>query len=704
MRIAVEGCAHGELDIIYETIQEIEKIDGRKIDLLICCGDFQATRNLCDLKCMAVSDKYKDMCTFYKYYSGEKVAPMLTIFIGGNHEASNYLQELPYGGWVAPNIYYLGYAGVVQVAGIRIAGLSGIYKSQHWMQGRYEKPPYTDSTIRSVYHIRNLEVFRLKQLSGKIDIFLSHDWPAGVTKYGDEDSLLKRKPFFKDDIKSNTLGSPPCMELLERLYPSYWFSAHLHCKFAALVPEKGGTRVTKFLALDKCLPKRKFLQVLEVRSQEDGPVQLSYDLEWLTILYLTNHLLSVKSSIHYMPGQYSSDRWTYTPTAKEKQTVYEKFGSNLRIPLNFNRTVKPYDPDDTNTPIERPRLLINDQTTQFCQMLGIDDPSALLQIIANVTNNIRSSDVSMETSGEYTSESMEISFDEENVFSSTFEDSSTQYIVDSSSTNLSPKSNGDDSDNGDTSKSTLDGTVNSSTTFADSISMDDSNEQTSCIQTEPNCKKFKRRNYSLYSSTFRIVTTRKYGGRWLCSERRANSPSSQSRPTIILSKKMDKLTIISGILFLLADISAIISIAMPDWIITDVGGDTRLGLMWSCMTLYNRPQVCFKSELESEWMMALVCIFIGCILITATIILLVISHWDRTVIPFARWVGFGAMVLFCHAAVIFPMGFHIDEIGGQPYQLPNSHQVGIAYILFVLALWITVISELFAGKVCLPHF
>lgn len=50
------------------------------------------------------------------------------------------------------------------------------------------------------------------------------------------------------------------------------------------------------------------------------------------------------------------------------------------------------------------------------------------------------------------------------------------------------------------------------------------------------------------------------------------------------------------------------------------------------------------------------------------------------------------------------MGFHIDEIGGQPYQLPNSHQVGISYILFVLSLWITVISELFAGKVCLPHF
>ena len=33
-----------------------------------------------------------------------------------------------YGGWVAPNIYYLGNAGVVNFGGLRIAGLSGIYK------------------------------------------------------------------------------------------------------------------------------------------------------------------------------------------------------------------------------------------------------------------------------------------------------------------------------------------------------------------------------------------------------------------------------------------------------------------------------------------------------------------------------------------------------------------------------------------------
>ena len=45
MRIAIEGCLHGELDIVYNTIKYIEQEHQTKIDLLICCGDFQAVRN-----------------------------------------------------------------------------------------------------------------------------------------------------------------------------------------------------------------------------------------------------------------------------------------------------------------------------------------------------------------------------------------------------------------------------------------------------------------------------------------------------------------------------------------------------------------------------------------------------------------------------------------------------------------------------------
>lgn len=168
---------------------------------------------------------------------------------------------------------------------------------------------------------------------------------------------------------------------------------------------------------------------------------------------------------------------------------------------------------------------------------------------------------------------------------------------------------------------------------------------------------------------------------------------------------MDKLTLISGALFLSANVFAIISLILPDWIISDVGGETRLGLLQTCLTIYGRPgTTCFPSQLQPEWMLALICIFAGCTFITATTILLVVSHWNMAIVHYARWMGFTAMVLFCLAAVIFPIGFAMDQIGGEPYQLPSSHQVGVSYILFILALWITVISELFAGKVCMPHF
>lgn len=66
MKIAVEGCAHGELEKIYETIEALEAENNLKVDLLICCGDFQSTRNMGDLKTMAVSQKYQNMCSFYK--------------------------------------------------------------------------------------------------------------------------------------------------------------------------------------------------------------------------------------------------------------------------------------------------------------------------------------------------------------------------------------------------------------------------------------------------------------------------------------------------------------------------------------------------------------------------------------------------------------------------------------------------------------
>jgi hypothetical protein len=102
------------------------------------------------------------------------------------------------------------------------------------------------------------------------------------------------------------------------------FAAHLHCKFAAVVthpsPTPSAAQTTRFLALDKCLRGRDFLQLVTVerpRSEAvvrdspsgagggggalggifgggggDGgafpPPTLQYDPEWLAIMRATH--------------------------------------------------------------------------------------------------------------------------------------------------------------------------------------------------------------------------------------------------------------------------------------------------------------------------------------------------------------------------------------------------------------------------------
>lgn len=187
--------------------------------------------------------------------------------------------------------------------------------------------------------MRDFEVFKLLQVKEHVDVFLSHDWPRGVHAFGDERGLVRKKPHFKarppvpprstprpaqrvvlarpspgaaqrrprpaaplhprprrsrkkkvqkkkawptqEEVESNSLGSLPAERLLHALQPSFWFSAHLHVKFAALVDHPSGA-ATRFLALDKCLPRREYLQIVDLPEKKPGP--LAYDEEWLAIV------------------------------------------------------------------------------------------------------------------------------------------------------------------------------------------------------------------------------------------------------------------------------------------------------------------------------------------------------------------------------------------------------------------------------------
>ncbi|EKF28556.1 hypothetical protein MOQ_007694 [Trypanosoma cruzi marinkellei] len=308
IHVAVQGCCHGELDHIYAACAAHEKATGRRIEFVVCCGDFQAVRDEADLRSMAVPQKYCVLGDFSAYYRREKHAPYLTLFVGGNHEGSDWLATECYGGFLAPNIYYIGHSGAVIVDDrVTIAGLSGIFKGHDYARPYPSRPFHaSEAAKRSAYHVRRIEVEKLRAFSQAlermrqpasslvtasmaapsaspsrcagefphIDLFLSHDWPAGITKYGDETQLLRYKPFFEEDIRHGALGNPHTMPLLRAVKPRYWLAAHLHCQFEATIPHHdvendaaaaGVPRATKFLALDKCSKGKGFIDFIDVR-------------------------------------------------------------------------------------------------------------------------------------------------------------------------------------------------------------------------------------------------------------------------------------------------------------------------------------------------------------------------------------------------------------------------------------------------------
>lgn len=312
LRIAVQGCCHGELNNIFKQVTELHKKN--PIDLLVILGDFQSIRSGADFQSISIPPKYQKLGDF-QYYYNEQVEqqnmtppPVPTLFIGGNHESMRHLMLLPYGGYAAENIYYLGYSNVIWFKGVRIGSLSGIWK--HWDINK-ERPAWENMekdhcwsrSVRELYHVRKWDLIPLYMLSGnrqsnRIDIMLSHDWPNEIVYHGDYKDLIRVKPFFKRDIDNRELGSPVNWELLRNIKPTWWLSAHLHVRYKAfmkhtkrkLAPlEKKNTdeidldfsseeeaefvpeQTTTFLALDKCLPRRRHLEVIEVEADTNHP-------------------------------------------------------------------------------------------------------------------------------------------------------------------------------------------------------------------------------------------------------------------------------------------------------------------------------------------------------------------------------------------------------------------------------------------------
>src|SRR5687768_76284 len=136
------GVIHGRCHRVETWLEALESARGRPVDLVLAVGDVEAFRRADDHRRKAA--KRTMPAEFAEYADGLAQVKRPLYFIGGNNEDFEALHDSPEGCDLAPNVHYLGRAGLRTVKGLRVAYLSGIHAPRFFEQP-LKRPTSLDS-------------------------------------------------------------------------------------------------------------------------------------------------------------------------------------------------------------------------------------------------------------------------------------------------------------------------------------------------------------------------------------------------------------------------------------------------------------------------------------------------------------------------------------------------------------------------------
>ena len=224
---AVLGDVHGHFDKAILALQgALDTVPGaaESLSAVFCVGDVEALRSEAEIHEVHGPAKYRTMGEFHCVLTGELTFPAPVYFIGGNHEPWASLDAdgglvSGHGQW-APGVSFLGRAGVLEVVGLRVAFLSGIYSpvgSARTVKQRLV--PVSDRKRRTYWVEEELRTVLAAGSRRPVDVLLTHDWPAGIGA----------------DRMGAPTGDVHVRSLVEKLRPTISCHGHMHHPLTAQI-------------------------------------------------------------------------------------------------------------------------------------------------------------------------------------------------------------------------------------------------------------------------------------------------------------------------------------------------------------------------------------------------------------------------------------------------------------------------------------